>query len=498
MRLARAFARQERSLAVQSVILTGARAAGFALTFAIPLVLVRIFSQDEFGVYKQVFLISATLVPICNLGLNASLFYFVPRDGGRGQRFVHQALALLSLAGAAAGLALVVAGDVVASALDSPALADHRYAVALFVALSIPALLIDALPVVDRRATIAAWAIAGGDLVRASAIVAAAVAWRSVGAVVWAAVLSAALRGAALLAYIRFRTADPGPRANARDLAAQLRYAVPFAVAVVFEIGLNHFHQYFVAARASAAGFAVYSVGILHIPILGMLVASVVDVMLVRAAEAHRAGDVAALRNLWHVTLERLAAILVPCWLLAQLFARDVFALLFGPDYLAAVPVFRIFATTLLLWGLVDHGILRATGDTPFIVKANVAGLAASVATVLALARVSLFLGAIAGYVVGLGVMRSLGIAMVARRLGLTPGDVLPWRTLGRVGAAALASGAVAAVALPLPGPLPRLLAGCALFAVAYTLIAYRWELVPRQEVAALVRRFVPALPWSS
>lgn len=117
MRLARAFARQERSLAVQSVILTGARAAGFVLTFAIPLVLVRIFSQDEFGVYKQVFLISATLVPICNLGLNASLFYFVPRDGGRGQRFVHQALALLSLAGAAAGLALVVAGDVVAAAL---------------------------------------------------------------------------------------------------------------------------------------------------------------------------------------------------------------------------------------------------------------------------------------------------------------------------------------------------------------------------------------------
>jgi hypothetical protein len=131
-------------------------------------------------------------------------------------------------------------------------------------------------------------------------------------------------------------------------------------------------------------------------------------------------------------------------------------------------------------------------------VKANVAGLAASVATVLALARVSLFLGAIAGYVVGLGVMRALGITMVARRLGLAPGDVLPWRTLGRVGAAALASGAVAAVALPLPGPLPRLLAGCALFAAAYAVIVYRWELVPRQEVAALVRRFVPALPWSS
>lgn len=498
MRLVRGFARQERSLAVQSVILTGARAAGFALTFAIPLVLVRIFSQDEFGVYKQVFLISATLVPIFNLGLNASLFYFVPRDGGRGQRFVHQALALLSLAGAAAGLALVLGGDAVAAALDSPALAEYRYAVALFVTLSIPALLIDALPVVDRRPTIAAWAIAGGDLVRAAAIVAAGLAWRSIEAVVWAAVLSAALRGAALLAYVRFRTADPGPRVNARDLAAQLRYAVPFAVAVLFEIGLNHFHQYFVAARAPAAGFAIYSVGILHIPILGMLVASVVDVMLVRAAEAHRAGDVAALRRLWHITLERLSAILVPCWILAQLFAGDIFALLFGPDYLAAVPVFRIFTTTLLLWGLVDHGILRATGDTPFIVKANMIGMAASVAAVFLLAPFSLFLGAIAGYVVGLGVMRALGVAKVARRLDLAPGDVLPWRTLGRVGAASLASAAIAALAFALPDPILRLPAGAALFGAAYVVIVYRWELVPRQEVAALLRRFAPALRWSS
>ncbi|HEX7120388.1 MAG TPA: oligosaccharide flippase family protein [Longimicrobiales bacterium] len=493
-----AWRKQESSLAVQSVILTAARAAGFALTFAIPLVLVRVFSQDEFGVYKQIFLISATLVPLFNLGLSASLFYFVPRDGGRGQRYVLQALALLALAGAAAGAGLALGGDVLAAALDSPALARHRYAVALFVAISVPAVLIDVLPVVDRRPTLAAWAIAGGDLLRAGAIVVAGVVWRSVEPVVWAAVVAAAARGAGLLAYVRLRAAAPGGRVDARDLAAQLRYALPFALAVVFEIGLTHFHQYFVAAHAPAAQFAIYAVGVLHIPIIGMLVASVVDVMLVRAAEAHRLDDGAALRRLWRVTLERLAAILIPCWALVQLFAGDLIGLLFGPAYLAAVPVFRVFATTLLLWGLVDHGILRATGDTAYIVKANVAGMAASVAAVFALAPASLFLGAIAGYVFGLAVMRALGVRMVARRLGLSAADALPWRTLARVAAAAAGSAAVAAAAYSIPQPLLRLPVGGALFAAAYGFIAYRWELVPRREVAALVRRFRPAVRWSS
>ncbi|HEX6938520.1 MAG TPA: lipopolysaccharide biosynthesis protein [Longimicrobiales bacterium] len=483
---------------MQSVILTAARAAGFALTFAIPLVLVRVFSQEEFGVYKQVFLLAATLVPLFDLGLSASLFYFVPRDGGRGQRYVLQALALLTLAGAVAGLALALGGELVAAALDSPALARYRLAAALFVALSVPAAMIDVLPVVDRRPRIAAWAIAGGDLVRAGAIVTAALAWRSIEAVVWAAVASAAVRGAALVAYVRLRAAGPAARTDGRELMAQLRYALPFAVAVVFEIGLNQFHQYFVAAHTTPAQFAIYSVGILHIPIIGMLVASVVDVMLVRAAEAHRAADSGTLRRLWRVTLERLAAILVPCWALAQVFAADVIGLLFGPQYLAAVPVFRVFTTTLLLWGVVDHGILRATGDTPYIVKANVAGMGASVIAVFALAPDSLFLGAIGGYVFGLAVMRGLGVLKVAQRLGLGAAEILPWRTIGRVGGAALLSAAAACTAFPIPRTLVRLPVGAALFAIAYAGLAYRWELVPRDEVAALLRRFIPVYRWGS
>ena len=50
-------------------LLTAGRALAFAVTFATPLVLVRIFDQAEFGIYKQLFVVYATFAAIAQLGM---------------------------------------------------------------------------------------------------------------------------------------------------------------------------------------------------------------------------------------------------------------------------------------------------------------------------------------------------------------------------------------------------------------------------------------------
>ena len=72
--------RETPSLTTQAFWLLAAKTAGFALTTALPLVLVRSLSQLEFGVYKQAFLIVGTAVTVLPLGFGMSAFYFLPRD----------------------------------------------------------------------------------------------------------------------------------------------------------------------------------------------------------------------------------------------------------------------------------------------------------------------------------------------------------------------------------------------------------------------------------
>ena len=487
--------RREESLAVQSIILTAARTVGFALTFVIPILLVRQFSQTEFGIYKQVFLVSGTLIPILNLGLYASIFYFVPRDGGDGQRFILQAVALLGVTGALAAVGLLVAAEPLGRLFGAPEIRAIAPLLALLVLVSSPTEIFSALPVVDRRPMLAAYAMTANDLLRAAAIVGAALLFGTVRAVVWAAVAGALLRGAFMLWYLRSRRTEASVPPSRSELAAQLRYALPFAAAVLFEIGLTRFHEYFVAAHVTPAEFAIYAVGILQIPILGMLVQSVVEVMLIRGAEAFKNGDRAALRETWMTAVERLAAVLAPAWALALLLAPDLVGLLFGSSYLAAVPIFRIFTTTVLLWIIVDHGVLRATGDTGYLVKANAAGLATSIVVALLLPRSMVLVAGMAGYVAGLVVMRGLGVLKVAHRLGVPVRHALPWRRLAGIGAAIAVSIAAAWLVLTVtpPSTVLRLLVGGTVFAVTYLPLVVRFELVPPDEIRRVLGRFIPA-----
>ena len=317
----------------------------------------------------------------------------------------------------------------------------------------------------------------------------AAVLFRSLTAVLWAVILAAAVHALWLIVYMRWRRTPDASAVNILDFAKQLRYALPFSVAVIFQTGLQAFHQYYVAASLSAAEFAVYAIGVLQIPVLGMLVHSVVEVMLIRVSAAHKVKDLAEMTRVWGTTLERLAVIVVPSWVLAELVAPDLIVVLFGPAYAGSVLIFRIFVIAILLMMIVDHGILRATGDTPYLLVTNVVGFIASVVAVVALARFSMLLGGVIGYVLGVLVMRAMGLAMVARRLGVSFARLLPWVALARVGLAAAISAGVAATGLTLELPILRLAAVIGLFCVAYTTIVLYWDLLPREELRMILNK---------
>src|SRR5919108_6153445 len=88
------------SLARQATWLLVAKTIGFALTFALPLVLVRTLTQHDFGLYKQAFLVVVTAVTILPLGFGMTAFYFLPREPERQGSVVLHILLVHSAIGA--------------------------------------------------------------------------------------------------------------------------------------------------------------------------------------------------------------------------------------------------------------------------------------------------------------------------------------------------------------------------------------------------------------
>lgn len=480
---------REESLAVQSILVTIARLCGVIATFIVPVVLVRVLTPAAFGVYKQLLLVATTLIPILTFGFSASLHYFIPRDPAGGQQYVVSALRTLFGTGLLAAVLIVGFPSVIGSVLNSAEVTSHLWILAGYIWLSLPGEMVSTLPVVDRRPALAAWVIGGSEILRGMLVLGAVLLWSRVSVVIGALVLFALLRAAFLYIYVRRRGRGLYHQADFAVFGAQFRYSLPLALGVLLQVGITTFHEYFVAARVTDAEFAIYALGVMNVPLFGLLVFSLADVVLVRASTLFSHGDTEGLQRLWHTALARLAAVVLPLWLVLELFAGDIFLGLFGPAYTDAVPVFRIFLIGSLLLVVVDHAILRATADTTAIIVANIGGLLACVLSVLFFARWSITLGAAIGYVVGIAVARGYGLLTVVARLNLSLVDALPWRDFAKITAAGLFASFAIVPALLFGAGFPRLLVGSSLFILIYAACAVRFGAVKLSELQHLVRK---------
>ena len=93
--------------------------AGAGITFAIPLVLARAMAMEEYGTYKQLFLIAQTLYYVLPFGVAQSLYFFIPRTD-QARPWVMQTLGMLLIAGLAGGGLILGLGHHGASLLGNP------------------------------------------------------------------------------------------------------------------------------------------------------------------------------------------------------------------------------------------------------------------------------------------------------------------------------------------------------------------------------------------
>lgn len=454
------------------VLATG-RAPGLAIAFAIPLVLARTFDQAEFGTYKQLFLIYATLFGIAQLGMAESLYFFVPREASTAGRHAANALLALAAIGLTAVGVLFAFRSQIAGWLTNPALVPHLVPLGWFLALTLVSAVFEIVLICRRKPATAAWAYALSDIGRAACFVIPAALAFGLRGVMAGAVAFAAVRVAVTLITL-WREFGRTLRPDVHVLARQLAYALPFALAVGIEVLHINWHQYAVAARFDAAAFAVYAVGCLQVPVIDLIVTSAVNVMMVEMATL-KDRDLAAARALWHDTIARLAFMIFPVAAFLIVMAHDIIVLLFTATYAASAPIFMLWSLTMLASVLVVDGVLRVFAQTKYLVLQNLAQLLLVAALVGPLLSVFGLSGAVLGTLVAAATIKAAAVVRISRLMGLQLSTALPYRRLATAAmCAAVAAAPTFAIArgshFP---PLVALPVAALVYAMTYALLYY-------------------------
>ena len=465
-----------------AALLVAGRSVGLAASFAIGIVLARVFEPATFGIYKQFFLIYATLYGVLQLGMAESLYYFVPRASAHTGRYAANALASLALVGATLVGILVVARPAVASWM-SPELATYAVPLALFLFFSLTSTVLEIVMVSRQKHFAAAVTYAISDIVRTALFIGPALLFGSLRAVFIGASVFGALRLAATLVAL-WRLCGRDLRIDVALLKQQLRYALPFALAVGVDVVLINYHQYVVATRFDTATFAIYAIGCLQIPLYDLIVTSTVNVLMVKMADTPR-GDAAI--ALWHDTVCRLAFLIFPLACLLVVGAHDLIVGLFTTTYAASVPIFVVWALTMLPAVMAVDAVLRVYAQTRFLLVMNLVRFACVASLIGGFLSSFGLIGAVGVALLALTITKTLGVARIAWLMHLGVRGALPWRRLAGIAAVALLSIAPVrwlqvTVAWP---PLVTFIVGSALYAFTYALLFYCGAQVLRSTQAA-------------
>ena len=344
----------------RSLYLFLSKVVGFAIRLVLPVFLVRVLTKADVGAYNQFFLIEVAVVALFQLGVNQSLYYFIPRDKDNAGSYFLTSLCLnLLLFGLAFAIIRAFLAPI-ATWMNWPVLMEHFWLVTTYTGMMMLMISADCYITSLQLVRQSAFFTMGGQLLVSLASLGAAVVHRELQPVLTALVIARAAHLAAMMIYIAFRIGGFRARRYFFNILPQVRYGVILGLGGTVWTFLMQMHNFVVSKHFGQEGFAIYAIGCKQIPVLAFYTQSLAVVSLSQFALLEKERDWAGIRRLWDKVLTSSVALALPMTVILLLVSKPLILLMFTAEYADSIPIFRINTLVMLHLVLNPKLVLRA------------------------------------------------------------------------------------------------------------------------------------------
>jgi len=482
-------ARQTPSLTSQAVWLMMAKTVSFAFAIALPLLLVRRLSQQNLGLYKQAFFVVTTAMNLLPLGFAMSAFYFLPRERGRQPAVVANILAFLAGMGGLAAILLLVWPGFIVWLFGTPELASLARLIGIVVLLWTIGSFLELITVAVQDVKASTAFIVLAQFSKTALLMAAAAIFGTVQALIVAALVQGVVQITVMTLYLRRRFPGFWRAFDWRLLRKQGAYALPLGMSSLVIQLQDTLHHLFVSHAFGPAGYAIYSVGVTQLPLVGILRESAGAVMLPRINQLESENGRFQILELVARAARKLALVYFPLSAFLLVAGHEVVIFLFTRQYEASWPIFAIAVSILPMNAIVLDPATRAHSERFFFLRLRLVVLGA-LTTVLALYASELGLvGVMAAVFTAISTIWLIGVYRMYRLLEVGRTELREFRPVGWIAVSTLAAAAVAAVVRMMVVGLPpwQVIATCgAAFGAVYATGLSLSGVVARAELLSL------------
>lgn len=409
------------------------RGLAFLFTFFIPVILARIFSIGEFGLYKQIFLISGTMLMILRFGLEPSLYYFVPRNMEQKNIYISQTIIFYLAIGSIAFLLSFFMSEWVSNLLNNYELKKLFPLIALFTGLLLLSAPIETIMVSLKDAKKASTVIFISDGIRAILIILAAFFIGSIDSIIYG-IICLAVGRVIYFGFFLYRGLNFSFRSLKLDfLKSQLYYAIPFAFASILQNFSQSLHFYIVSYSYDISSFAIYSVGFLQIPLIAILFDSILEASMVKIAEFSGKKEFAATCHVISEATKKMAIAFLPIFGFLLILAKEIIIVLYTNKFQDSIGIFiiSILAIPLNIFDL--NYALRAIGDAKYLLKVYLIRFLLTLIMVFIGLKIMGLIGSAIGVVFSLALSNILILIKTKKLLNMPIRLIVPLNEIGKI-----------------------------------------------------------------
>jgi len=262
--------------------------------------------------------------------------------------------------GAAACLVLVFWPDLIARIFRDPTIPSYASLVGVVILFWLFSAFLEIIPIANQELRLATVFIVLGQLTRTILLLAAAIVFDSVEALIYAGLIHGIIQSMVLLWYVSSRFPGFWRAFDWSLTVKQIAYALPFGIAGLLYTIQTDLHNYFVSNRFSAATFAIYSIGVAQLPLVGILRDSVSSVILPRISYLQEQNQPREIVVLLANAIRKLAAVYLPIYVVLLVTGREFLTFMFTSAYARSWPIFAINLTLLPISLIEVDAVVRA------------------------------------------------------------------------------------------------------------------------------------------
>lgn len=421
---------------LQTGFMIAGKITALLATFAVPLILTRLLSKSEYGVFSQFYVVVFFCTGIFNISVQSNLYFFYPTANDQTRKsLVFQTLLFLILV-AVLAVSLISIPGIGRLIIGEHDLFEYKNYILTGILLLMPVFILEPLYVVKKDIYTSLVYPPSEVLLRLTLVIGLFLLSPGLNSIFNGIIISAT---ACLVFVLLYTVKEVGAKnINRRiinwELAKkQLIYSIPFGVAASLNVLFQRFDKIICISFLTPADFAVYAISFYGIPGILQVFDSLAQIYLIQMTLKHQENKTSELRDIYKTLVCKTFSFSFPALLIVMLYTKKIIVVLFTSNYIDAVPLFRAYLLSILIFMLSSGLILRATGKTNYTLRSYLISGAVTLPLTYFLIKYNGIWGAMTGALISISLPRFLNLAAEIKLLHSNFVDFFPWNKFARI-----------------------------------------------------------------